>query len=117
MNSRLYPLGSSLEAHLDSHEAWVLLLSLGCSATFLLRPRGCDAKRVEMASGDAIIFHGGARWQVEHAVERIVPDTCPEHLAALLARGRIGLQLRGAEDTGDARAWTREAGPRETSLY
>jgi hypothetical protein len=39
LNAKLYPVGSSLSAHVDNHDGWVLLFSLGCAANFFLKVR------------------------------------------------------------------------------
>jgi len=104
INSRLYPLGSSLEAHMDNHDGWVVLFSLGCDAVFTLQVDGeSDPQSVSMSSGSVIVFNGSTDARVLHSVDKIVPDSCPQFFP-ILQKARIGLQLRSdnvkAESSG-----------------
>lgn len=78
----LYSPGDTLSVHRDVAEAsptGLVSLSLGCDAVFVI---GTADKVVTMRlrSGSAVYMSGPSRF-AWHGVPRIVPGTCPEHLA------------------------------------
>lgn len=94
MNCKLYPVGSGLKPHMDNHEGWVVLFSLGCDCKFYLQIEDQNEQVICMKSGDMLIFNGNNASQVTHGVEEIVSDTSPSFLPSELRKSRIGLQLR-----------------------
>jgi hypothetical protein len=85
----LYSSDGVLHDHVDGVGNYLVLLSLGCTVDFLV-----DGRIIAFASGDALIFNGGAAHGVMHGVRAVHPRTCPPGLPAELRGARLLLQLR-----------------------
>jgi hypothetical protein len=102
--ARLYAGPTALGWHNDPDtgiSGWVCLINLGADATFVWRRTAGDAagvQRARLRSGDAILFNGHV---LQHAVEAIHEETCPQfwrNARMKLPDGsdlmRVGLQMR-----------------------
>lgn len=61
-----YPLGSSLQHHVDNTGNWVVLFSFGLTCDFHVA-----GLTVEIESGDALVFNGGPAHQVMHGLDKV----------------------------------------------
>jgi hypothetical protein len=84
----LYPSSSTLADHEDNCGSYVVLLSIGCTVDFFV-----DGKVIQLASGDAIIFHGGVAHQVRHGVRGVRTGTCPPELPPELHDKRLSVLM------------------------
>ena len=62
----IYPAGATLSRHSDGCGNWVVLFSFGRTATFF-----CGDASEDLESGDAILFNGGTRFDVEHGIDLV----------------------------------------------
>jgi len=62
----IYPAGSTLGRHTDGCGNWVVLFSFGRTVTF-----HCGGMSEDLASGDAILFNGGTKFEVVHGIDRV----------------------------------------------
>ncbi|GMH65235.1 hypothetical protein TrST_g9533 [Triparma strigata] len=84
--------------HIDHCPSLVYLLTLGCSAIFTVKtPSMPKTERVELKSGDVIVFDASTEAKVEHGVEGIVEGSCPKFMekrGEVLKSHRFGVQCR-----------------------
>jgi len=80
----IYDSDGFVEAHCDCLNGWVVVLSLGCSASFWYLDDGAsglqdsDSKKyITVVSGDAVIFNGSAALNIQHGVNAIIPNSFP----------------------------------------
>ena len=85
----LYGVCGTLGCHVDHQGSYVVLVSLGCTVEFWV-----DGTLIELASGDALDFHGGSAHLVEHGLQAVRPGTCPPTLSAELSDKRLTVLLR-----------------------
>lgn len=85
----LYHSNGVLGDHADNGGSYTVLLSLGCAVNFFV-----DGTILELASGDALIFHSGTAHCVMHGVRSVHSDTCPPELPAELQDKRLSVLLR-----------------------
>ena len=88
----IYGIGLKLGRHVDAMGSWVVLFSLGLTTRFYV-----DGHVINFKSGDALVFHGGARHAVMHGVEDVIPGTAPAWCTgewAYMRDRRISIQLR-----------------------
>jgi alkylated DNA repair protein alkB family protein 1 len=85
----VYSPGDVLSLHRDVSENCdrpLVSISIGCDALFMVA-LGEHVLPIRLRSGDAVLMSGSARY-AWHGVPRILPNTCPEHLAKWPATGR-----------------------------
>ncbi|CAB9506756.1 expressed unknown protein [Seminavis robusta] len=91
----------SFPAHIDHCCSWVYLLSLGCSANFIVKgPEMTDKHVFEFHSGDVFCFDASTQAAILHGVQNIRIGSCPEELAQAfetLRHHRFGVQCRVKE--------------------
>jgi len=84
--------------HCNNPGAWVVLLSIGCTATFSVRGSRDDPKTfLKLESGDIMVFDPSTAAAVRHGVVSIEVATCPKALAEAfedMAGHRYGVQCR-----------------------
>ena len=84
--------------HCNNPGAWVVLLSLGCTATFSVRRSRDDPKTLlKLASGDVMVFDPSTTAAIRHGVVSIEESTCPRALVEAfedMAGHRFGVQCR-----------------------
>ena len=84
--------------HCNNPGAWVVLLSIGCTATFSIRESRDDPKTfLKLESGDVMVFDPSTAAAVRHGVVSIEETTCPKALAEAfedMAGHRYGVQCR-----------------------
>merc|ERR1711963_1199407 len=84
--------------HCNNPKAWVVLLSLGCTATFSVRKSRDDPKTLlKLESGDVMVFDPSTTAAIRHGVVSIEESTCPRALAEAfqdMAEHRFGVQCR-----------------------
>ena len=85
----LYHSNGMLGDHVDNGGSYTVLLSLGCAINFAV-----DGTVLELASGDALIFHSGAAHGVLHGMRGVRAGTCPPQLPAELHDKRLSVVLR-----------------------
>ena len=111
----------TLRQHVDMLPGWVLIVSLGCTAVFWIQEpedgrrsqnildvaktkRG-PKRRIELRSGDVVLFDACAAANVLHGIERVLPETCPEYLPPDDARDwRFCVQYRQYRNVDSAPA-------------
>ena len=88
--------------------SWVYLLSLGCTATFVVYNKETMDEKLSfgMQSGDVLVFDASTEASIIHGVKNIQPNTCPRELldmlvdddttssSLLLQNHRFGVQCR-----------------------
>ena len=89
----------SLGRHTDRDDSLVYLMSLGCTARFLVKtPEMEEDSVIDFNSGDVLYFDASPNAHVEHAVLGVdAPSTSPTDVVATLgylANHRIGIQYR-----------------------
>ena len=84
--------------HCNNPKAWVVLLSLGCTATFSVRRSRDDPKTLlKLESGDVMVFDPSTTAAIRHGVVSIEESTCPRALVEAfedMAEHRFGVQCR-----------------------
>ena len=61
VNGRLYPVGSELGRHVDNHDGWVVLFSLGCDCKFYIKAGEQPEKSMKLMILQLLLF----RWLVD----------------------------------------------------
>lgn len=85
--------------HLDHcNNSFVYLMSLGCTANFMVKGPNMEDKRdIKFHSGDLMVFNASTEAAILHGVMSIEPGTCPEALGKafpVLQNHRYGVQCR-----------------------
>mmetsp|Transcript_39471 Transcript_39471/g.48854 ORF Transcript_39471/g.48854 Transcript_39471/m.48854 type:complete len:265 (-) Transcript_39471:46-840(-) len=80
-----YPKGN-MYRHYDNRPGYVMLYSIGCTVIFHVKgPKmGNNYKdngiQFEMRSGDILFFSASAKSRIEHGVDKVINNTCPNDL-------------------------------------
>ena len=78
--------------HCNDH-SWVYLLSLGCTANFVVQEGQSEKRTLSLKSGDVLVFDPSTKAAITHGVQSIVaeyPAGCPEDFQQY----RFGVQCR-----------------------
>ena len=86
-------------AHIDHDDSFVYLMSIGCTANFMVKGPGMSEKKViKFKSGDLLCFNASTHASILHEVVNIDdPSTCPDVLDQkfkVLKTHRVGVQCR-----------------------
>ena len=83
--------------------SWVYLLSLGCTANFIVKGPSMDTCcKFKFCSSDVLVFNASTNAGILHGVNAIVPDFFPTKLIdffspTMLQCHRFGIQCRVKE--------------------
>lgn len=86
--------------HCNEPNGWVILLSLGCTARFMVAgPSDTAYRTIDMLSGDILLFDPSSQAAIRHGVASIVVSSCPSSLIEafgdnLMGNYRYGVQCR-----------------------
>lgn len=85
--------------HIDHSNSFVFLLSLGCTANFMVKGPNMEARNnFKFHSGDMLVFNASTKAKILHGVMNIDgEETCPGWLATqfpVLKNHRYGVQCR-----------------------
>lgn len=83
--------------HVDHSNSVVYLMSLGCSANFMVQGPGDHRHTFEFRSGDVLVFDASSEAYISHGVDGVKPASCPAFLRKLfpiLTNHRYGVQCR-----------------------
>ena len=68
--------------HIDHcTDSWVYLLSLGCTANFVVKGPSMEKRVFAFRSGDVLVFDASTEAAVLHGVRDIDAESCPEELS------------------------------------
>ena len=86
-------------AHIDHSNSFVYLLSVGCTANFMVQGPNMECKKIfKFNSGDLLVFNASTDAAILHAVINIDDETsCPVELGntfPVLQKHRYGVQCR-----------------------
>ncbi len=73
----------------------VVSLSVGCTASFGFKLPGLKPRKVDLESGDLLLFGGPSRL-IMHCVHSVVSGTSPEDVAKVVGDARINFTFRDA---------------------